>query len=392
MTVTEAKERGNVLLEILRTGLEQHAERSTKAELGDRTSYIGLSDLGAMQDCPRMALARKMMKPTYANNRDALRRQLIMQRGHWLEGGIQNAFAAHGLRLFTQLEIVVPDKNVPIKAHLDFVLIDTQAQPTVRILELKSMEDLPSAPPLSYATQVQMQTSLLKAYWNCPVFSLPNTDYTNMTFPQLCQAVHQQTFSSNADTADIQGWLLCLSMSKAKTFGAFLPESKTMDTCFADAQYLWQSLQDYKQGRIGLNEILVARGTPAACAYCEYNADCPKFEGEVHDEWTDKLEELAELKEEKKYLENRIDSIEQNIKANYSVPERLGKWIQAGIYRFRVAQQKGRITFDKVKLIEELSPMMGKEEAENLIKQCEVQGEPFTRFYLNTAKAHLDST
>ena len=386
MTATEAKERGNALLEILRTGLERHAEQSTKATLGDRTSYIGLSDIGAMQDCPRMALARKMIQPSHANNTDALRRQLILQRGHWLEGGIQNAFTAHGFSLFSQLEITVPDAHVPIKAHLDFVLIDTRGKPTVRILELKSMEELPSVPPLSYATQIQMQTALLKQYWNFPVFSLPNTQWQNMTFPQLCEKVHHQTFSNNAEMVDIQGWLLCLSMSKAKTFGAFMPDSQYVEHCVKDARYLWHSMQDYKQGLISLNEMLIAKGTPAACSYCEYNADCPKFDGEVHDEWTKTLEELTELKEEKKYLENRIESIEQNIKASYSVPERLGKWIQADSYRFRVAQQKGRISLDKVKLVEELSPMMGKEAAELLMQHCEVQGEPFTRFYLNKAK------
>lgn len=44
------------LLEILRCGLERSAEQRTAIQLGDRSQYVGMSDIGKMLDCPRAAL------------------------------------------------------------------------------------------------------------------------------------------------------------------------------------------------------------------------------------------------------------------------------------------------------------------------------------------------
>ena len=41
------------LLKILRCGLERSAEQRTAIQLGDRSQYVGMSDIAKMLDCPR---------------------------------------------------------------------------------------------------------------------------------------------------------------------------------------------------------------------------------------------------------------------------------------------------------------------------------------------------
>ena len=74
------------LLEILRCGLERSAEQRTAIQLGDRSQYVGMSDIGKMLDCPRAALAGKLFVPEYRDTAGALKRQLLLQRGHWFVG------------------------------------------------------------------------------------------------------------------------------------------------------------------------------------------------------------------------------------------------------------------------------------------------------------------
>ncbi len=101
-------------------GLLRHGECKTVNELGDRSRYVGLSDIGKGAECMRSAVAGKVYGSRHPSvgkvmkwhkNQEydkvlaALRKQLILQRGHWFEVGIEQAFEANGAKFFTQLEI-----------------------------------------------------------------------------------------------------------------------------------------------------------------------------------------------------------------------------------------------------------------------------------------------
>ena len=160
------------LLEILCCGLERDAEQRTANRLGDRSRYVGLSDIAKMLDCPRAALAAKLCLPEYKNAGEALKHQLLLQRGHWFETGVHQALMGYALSPLSQLEIEISHEDVPIKAHLDFTLVADQLQPTVRILEVKSTVRLPATLSGSHAMQIGDQTASLKTYWDLPVFKL----------------------------------------------------------------------------------------------------------------------------------------------------------------------------------------------------------------------------
>ena len=124
------------LLEILCCGLERDAEQRKANRLGDRSRYVGLSDIARMLDCPRAALAAKLCLPEYKNAGEALKHQLLLQRGHWFETGVHQALMGSALSPLSQLEIEISHEDVPIKAHLDFTLVTDQPHPSLRILEV----------------------------------------------------------------------------------------------------------------------------------------------------------------------------------------------------------------------------------------------------------------
>lgn len=152
------------LLKILRCGLERSAEQRTAIQLGDRSQYVGMSDIAKMLDCPRAALAAKLYPPEHRNTAEALNHQITFQRGHWFETGVHQALIGYGVSPLSQMEIEIVYGDVPIKAHLDFTLVTGQPHPTVRILEVKSTARLPTTLSESYAMQIGGQMALLKAY------------------------------------------------------------------------------------------------------------------------------------------------------------------------------------------------------------------------------------
>lgn len=114
------------LLEILCCGLERDAEQRTANWLGDCSRYVGMSDIAKMLDCPRAALAAKLCTTEHRNTAEALKHQLLLQRGHWFEKGVRQALMGYGLFPLSQLEIEIRYGDVPIKAHLDFTLVADQ--------------------------------------------------------------------------------------------------------------------------------------------------------------------------------------------------------------------------------------------------------------------------
>ena len=373
------------LLEILRCGLERDAERRTAILLGDRSRYVGLSDIAKMLDCPRVALAAKLFTPEYRSTNEALKRRITFHRGHWFETGVHQALIGYGLSPLSQLEIEIVYGDVPIKAHLDFTLVTEQLHPTVRILEVKSTARLPTTLSESYAMQIGGQTALLKAYWNHPVFNIIQETgevLYHRTFPEICKELLGVSLSDDASACDVQGWVLCLSMCDAKAFGPFLPEDTDNARCMDMASEFWETMNDLKENRLNLNAIRTAQGLAPLCPSCFWRKDCPHFKGSSHPEWEDTVAQLIELKAQKKSLDEAIGELEVRLKAAYQLSHTVrGEWINTGNHTFRVIPQNGRVTLDRKRLAEELNTLLGEQNAQTLMAKCEKQGEPFERLY-----------
>ena len=233
-------DKANGLLTLLHRGLHLHAERATALALGDRSTYVGLSDIGRALECPRAALLNKISP----RPQGSLQKLLTLQRGHWLEYGIGQTLAVHNLHILPQLELAFIHNGVPIKAHLDFTLVWDKPHPAVRILELKSTECLPETLYASYETQLYGQAGFLADFWNMPVFSLRDGNgrilHRDQTMPQLCKAHFGLVLPAEPAAVDMEAWVLCLSMSDAKAFGPYLPNATMRDLCLSTAETLWQ--------------------------------------------------------------------------------------------------------------------------------------------------------
>jgi hypothetical protein len=68
---------------------------------------------------PQGRLSQKIIKWRPSLN---LNKLLQLERGHWLEYGVEKAFSAIGLNLLSQLEISINYQNGPIKANLFWIL------------------------------------------------------------------------------------------------------------------------------------------------------------------------------------------------------------------------------------------------------------------------------
>ena len=372
------------LLEILRYGLERNAEQQTAIQLGDRSLYVGMSDIAKMLDCPRAALAAKLCTTEHRNTAEALKHQLLLQRGHWFEKGVRQALMGYGFFPLSQLEIEIRHENIPIKAHLDFTLVADQPQPTVRILEVKSTVRLPTTLSESYAMQIGGQTALLKAYWNLPAFNLVQDTgevLHHRTFPEMCNECLGVSLP-DASACDIQGWVLCLSMCDAKAFGPFFPEDTDITRCLDMASEFWETMIALRDNLLNLNTIQTVQGLSPLCPSCLWREDCPHFKGSSHPEWEDTLAQFINLKTQKKSIEAEIGELESRLKVAYQLSHTVkGEWINTGNHMFRVIPQNGRVTLDRKRLNEELETLLGEQKAQMLMARCEKQGAPFERLY-----------
>ena len=383
----EQRDRTEGLRALIRQGLQAVSQQSTAAHLGDRSTYVGMSDIGQHWECPRAALARKVLPTT-----NSLERLLTLQRGHWFESGVGKALASLGLYVLPQLEINWQHQGVPIKAHLDFVLVWGAPVNAIRILEVKSTDKLPASPHDSHLLQLHGQIGLLAQAWDKPVFSLRAEDGTllheKMTFPQLCRAQLGLQLPKQAEKLSIEAWLLCLSMKDVTTFGPYTFNQAMLDTALDHAVQLWGDLTAHRAGNLSLSQVTCAQGFYPICSYCEYNGDCPKFPQGVHmPQWEPALEKLAALKEQRTALDSEIKEMETVLKL---VHRQAGTrdWVDTGNYRFRMSVTAGRTTLDKDALREELTEIfhaehLGDIDVDTLLTRCERTGSPFEKLSIS---------
>ena len=372
---------------LIRQGLQAVSQKSTTAQLGDRSTYVGMSDIGQHWECPRAVLARKVM-PTP----NSLERLLTLQRGHWFESGVGKALASLGLYVLPQLEINWQHQGVPIKAHLDFVLVWGAPVNAIRILEVKSTDKLPASPHDSHLLQLHGQIGLLAQAWDKLVFSLRAEDGTllheKMTFPQLCRAQLGLQLPKQAEKLSIEAWLLCLSMKDVTTFGPYTFNQAMLDTALDHAVQLWGDLTAHRAGNLSLSQVTCAQGFYPICSYCEYNGDCPKFPQGVHmPQWEPALEKLASLKEQRTALDDEIKEMETVLKL---VHRQSGTrdWVDTGNYRFRMSVAAGRSTLNREALHEELTAIfrfdgLGNIDVDALLARCERVGSPFEKLSIS---------
>lgn len=399
------------LLTLLAKGLSLVDVERTSKSLGDRRSYIGMSDIASGYECLRKCVLSKAFHGKDASMKNietlglkgdveriqhVLKQSITMQRGHWQEPGLQVAFEATKQKLIPQLEINATVRGgVPVKAHLDFVLVYGGKNPAIRVIESKSYGRLPKEIYPSYEVQLYGQISLLEALWNKPNFSVKDAHgvqlIANVTFPELAKKLLGVTLPEDVNDVDIEGWVLGLSMSEAVTFGPYEPNQAALKACFDIAESVWNTMQGFMAGTIQSEDILYHKGLYPLCDYCDHVETCPKFTFVEKPEYESELLRLNALKASQKALEEEINEIESALKATYSqqVNMQQGDWIQAGEFAFRHTKVLGRKTLDTSllrKLLLTLNVFKSDADVDLLLEKATKVGSPSSRFYLKRQK------
>lgn len=121
----------------------------TASSLGDRSKYIGASDIGS---CLRKGYLSKKYKVEHD-----IAQHIVFERGHIAEGIVEKML--HGTPYKTQVEVKGKTENgYDIKAHIDFT-VDFGTECVV--IEAKSTSRPVEEPYDSWVLQVQMQMGLL---------------------------------------------------------------------------------------------------------------------------------------------------------------------------------------------------------------------------------------
>ena len=372
LNMESSNPRAQMLVNVLHHGLAKQVKKTTRKTLGDRSTYIGLSDIAQFTECPRMAVLNKINPNLSASSFSKL---MTMQRGHWFENGIADMLTASNIYYIPQMEIAKEENGVLIKAHLDFTLIWPNV-PAVRVLEVKSMNSIPNVPYASHATQVQSQVSMLKKLWSSPAFSLRSPKGRNiahnLTFPELCRKQLGFLLPDTCDNIELEGWILCIGMTDAKGFGPYLAYDIVYENTILQASQMFQAVHG------DLNNIAYTHGYCIDCNFCEYANSCQKYKGEIHPEFEDSIARLKDIKKEKQNLEQEAKEIETYLKTAYDNIDTLD-WIISGQHKFKVSTSKGRESIDIEKLKTNLLEFMSAEEAQKLIDKSMKVGNTITR-------------
>ncbi len=385
-------------------GLLNHSSHTTAAQLGDRSKYVGLSDIGKGAECMRAAVANKVFGSGHPKADDvglwyrdkeydkvtaALKKQLILQRGHWFEAGVEKAFKANDAKFFSQLEIDAGFDGVPVMAHLDFVMV---ANGAVRILELKSTENIPDCLYTAYETQIYGQLGFLAKYWDQPCFSIRDDTgeimHSKLSFPALCKKVFAIDMPELIKDVDLEGWVLALAMSDAKAFGPYKPNDTMTRFCEKTAKSIWDKADELRNNNLDLNTIDFCKGFHPLCDYCDHMDTCPKFTTvELGDSiYNDILTELEELKTQKAKLIKDISIQEDQVKDFYVNSGVNGDWLSTDDFRFKCSETAGRKSLNSQAMLDELRDLIGEDQVESLVQKFTTQSSPSQRLYISKNK------
>lgn len=336
------------LLPLLARGFRSCRQKQSVSALGDRSQYVGMSDIARAMECLRAVVADKAAFPENEEPRTVtqeLNRELRLRRGHWFEAGIRQILQAMNLPFIHQLEIQTVYQDTPIRAHLDFLIV-SQPEKSVHVVEVKSCRNLPQVVYSSYETQIMGQLSLLRALWDKPRFNAygraRGIKPGNRNFPQLVREMFNIKLPDQADEACIQGSILMLGMNEARVAGPYRPNAIIERTCYNLAQRIWRATRQVKNQQIGLNQLEHAQGFHPLCDWCEHNALCPRFDGIDDSELENELLTLQELKEQKEILNGDIKFRETRLKNTIEHIHPGGAWISAHSQRARVANCQRR--------------------------------------------------
>ncbi len=250
------------MIQLLKKSLFNLSIKHAAEILGDRSEYIGASELG---QCPRKVVLGKL-NPTEPDLATLLR----FKRGHMAEDLVAEALSENG-KFRPQREVdVATDDPVPIKGHIDF-LFQGKA---LGVLEVKSVTSIPDSPYESWEMQLHAQMGLL---------------------------------ALNKPGAQIKGAILAIDLlnGRMQLFNGYTPNEELFQGLLNKAEHIWSCLTKGAEPDVEPGPL---------CAYCDHRSDCPALDGEtVPEELLPTVKGFLEAREAKKKAEGDYRALQEKL-------------------------------------------------------------------------------
>jgi CRISPR-associated exonuclease Cas4 len=285
----------------LLTSLRQLTKQHAKEILGNRSDYLGASEIG---NCPRKVILEKINPPEHD-----LASLLRFERGHMAEEIIARVFTAAGFAHFERQVEILLDGDVPVKAHIDFVFT-SDSQKIKSILEVKSTTTLPENPYGSWKSQLYIQMGVLAEKF---------PDHT------------------------IRGALIALDLAHGQVdfFNGYRPEEGIFAGLIKKAEATWSAYQAIRNGA----EVELATAPDLLCGFCSHLTTCPRFAAEDIPHLASIVGELQELQQSERQLKEKITLRKQKILA---IVQQKGPIKAGGCLLRQVTRNRQRIVIDRL--------------------------------------------
>lgn len=304
-------------IKFLEKGLQAAAKQKTLETLGDRSTYVGSSDVG---QCPRKAYLSKVSPKEYS-----LEQNIIFARGHNAELIVRDAFLGNKTPFKEQVEVQGKDEFVFVKTHIDFL---AEFKEESVVVECKSTNSLPSEPYASWVKQVILQIGLLKEQGvNCN--------------RGIIVALNVNNGEHTAFNVEFSQSLYELSLKRAKD--------------------IWKHLQNGTEPQGEVSPI---------CSFCSYRSNCEALLKDSHDlpdELVQDAKEFAHVQSVQKELTKKSDALKLKLIEFMSAAEL--KKVSVDDIVLSKTEYQGRIGVDTKRL---------QSEYPEIFENLKTQGKPYS--------------
>ena len=357
-----------ILENYLIKALSEQNQRRTAKSLGNRSLYIGASDIAGSFGCERRVVLNKAIPED--EGEVTCKSIIARERGHWVEAGIGKALASKIPNSLFNVSIgFTTEAGTPVQIHPDFIVMGKEK---IILFEVKSAKEIPSTPKVDHQAQAQCQISALKKKWSTPSFSMG--EIKNVTFPMLAYMAVGKEYDNTPP--EIEGYVLYISPDDLKLSSPILPNDAFWDVLLKRADSLWQKVQAPEQG------LKAAQGIYLLCDYCRHISDCPNFAStDAVKGVQERVITLKEIAAQKKELEAEENTLKDELKSFASSGGLMGLWLEDNGYKVKVAMQPGRRSLDDDLLRQKLEQDYGlaPEAIDKLFGDCTSFGDPFMR-------------
>lgn len=271
----------SIVTNILEETLPKLSVRETAKELGDRSNYVGASDVGG---CIRKVVLSKLYPQTFN-----LKTLMIFKMGHLVETILSDCFAEYKKYPYVSQYEAIHQNNSKIKCHIDF-LFHNKKMTKLAVVECKSTDGIPTDPYTNWIDQIQFQMGLLK-----------------LKFPN----------------AEIHGEVAVIDRANGsvKEFIGYELNFLIFNALIAKAEKIIELVSNKQSSNLETSETFL-------CGYCAFKNSCPNFAGDeniITSEIKAAVEKYKAIAAKQKALKEKLEIVKKNI-LGYTGNDFAAKW------------------------------------------------------------------